>query len=195
LRKELGVEGDQVVLSLGHVNRLRNRKDLIEAMQTVVQRFPNSRLLIVGEVNWKEPVELVERLGLSKNVTFTGAMPRTQVPVLFALSCLETHTFTGPYPGPGIASLEAMAAGLPVITGEIDAQYDYSHFHNWQNVVMVPPNNPKATAAAIIRLLSNPSLRVKIGDKARRTMERHSWKAVCEAYVELYHEVIQQSKH
>ena len=85
LRKELEVEGDQIILSLGHVNRLRNRKDLIEAMRIVVQQFSNSRLLIVGEVNWKEPVELVEQLCLSKNVAFTGAMPRTQVPALFAL--------------------------------------------------------------------------------------------------------------
>lgn len=195
LRQDLGLDGGPVILSLGHVNLLRNRGDMIKAMPFVLQQFPNSRLLIVGEVYVHEPVELVERLGLNRNVVFTGPMPHSRIPALFAISHLEAHTVNSQYPGPGVASLEAMAAGLPVVTGEMCTQYDFSHFRNWENVVMVPPNHPEAMAAAIIRLLSDISLRQRIGANARRMMANHySWDAVCTAYVALYRQMIEQHR-
>jgi glycosyltransferase involved in cell wall biosynthesis len=195
LRQDLGVDGGPVILSLGHVNLLRNREDVIRAMPLVLQEFPDSRLLIVGEVCVHEPVELVKRLGLDKNVIFTGSIPRNRIPALFALSHLEAHTINSQYPGPGLASLEAMAAGLPVVTGEMSTQCDLSHFRNWENVVMVPPNHPEAMAAAIIRLLSDTNLRQRIGASARQMMANHySWDAVCTAYVTLYRQVIGQHR-
>ena len=195
LRQELGLDAGPVILSLGHVNRLRTREDLIRAMPLVLQRFPNSRLLIVGEVDVQEPVELVKQLALENSVVFTGAVPRSRIPTFFGLSHLEAHTANSQYPGPGLASLEAMAAGLPVVTGEIGAQYDFSHLRNWENVVMVPPNHPHAMADALIRLLSDQGLRQSMGENAHRTMrDRYSWDAVCGAYVALYRQLIEQ-KH
>lgn len=193
LRYDLGA--GPVILSLGHVNSLRDRLDLIGAMPRVLEKFPTSKLIIVGEVCVPAPVELVKKLALEKNVIFTGAVPHDSVPSFFALSALETHTFNGNYPGPGIASMEAMAAGLPVVTVEIDSQYDFSHFRNWENVVMVPAKKPEVMAAALIRLLSDDDLRRHIGRNAKEIIsERYSWEAVCDAYVEVYRKAIAQKQ-
>ena len=193
LRQRFDLNSGPVILSLGHVNPIRDRLDLIQAMPLVLQRFPTARLLIVGDVCVHKPVKLVRQLGLENHVTFTGAVPHSQVSAFFALSALEAHTINSGYPGPGVASMEAMAAGLPVVTGEIDAQYDFSHFRNWETVVMVPPNRPEAMAEAIIRLLSDEGLRQRIGENAQRMMaERYSWDAVCNAYIALYRQVIQR---
>jgi 1,2-diacylglycerol 3-alpha-glucosyltransferase len=195
LRQQYGLDSGPVILSFGHVNPLRDRIDLIQAMPLVLQRFPKARLLIVGEVCVQKPVNLVKQLGLKDHVIFTGSVPHSQVPALFALSTLEAHTANSDYPGPGIASLESMAAGLPVITGEIDAQYDFSHFRNWENVVMVASNRPNMMAEALIRLLSDEDLRRRIGESARRMMAQHySWDAVCEAYIALYRQTIEQHR-
>ncbi len=186
----------QVLLSLGHVNGMRNRLDLIHAMPAVVQRFPNVRLLIVGEVGIQEPVNAVLRLGLEKHVIFTGPISHEQIPAYFTLSCLEIHTFSGPYPGPGIASLEAMAAGLPVVTGEISSEYSYDHLRNWENVVFVPLDQPEAIAQSIIRLLSDEVIRRHIGESAKKMMAKmYSWDVVCNAYIDLYRQLIEQNVH
>jgi glycosyltransferase involved in cell wall biosynthesis len=192
LKKSFHVGDEKIILSLGHVHGLRDRLDLIGAMPYVLQQFPSTRLIIVGEVQIQQPLELVKKLALEKSIVFAGPMPHSQIPSLFALSALEAHTFNGPYPGPGIASMEAMAAGLPVVTGEIDAEYDFSHFRNWENVVMVPKQRPRAMAEAIIRLLSDDDLRHRIGVNAKRLMaDRFSWDAVAEAYVDLYRRAIE----
>jgi 1,2-diacylglycerol 3-alpha-glucosyltransferase len=195
IRQRYGLDSGPVVLSLGHVNLLRDRVDLIQAMPLVIQRFPEARLLIVGEVCVKQPIELVKRLGLEDHVIFTGSVPHSQVPAFFALSALEAHTVNSDFPGPGVASMEAMAAGLPVITGEIDARYDFSHFHNWENLVTVPPNRPDRMADALIQLLSDEQLRRRIGENARGMIAQHySWDAVCEAYLRLYRQIIEQHR-
>jgi len=191
-----GLNDKLVLLSLGHVNGMRNRLDLIQAMPAVVQRFPNVRLLIVGEVGIQEPVDAVLRLGLEKHVIFTGPISHEQIPAYFALSSLEAHTFSGPYPGPGIASLEAMAAGLPVVTGEIAPEYSYSHLRNWENVVLVPVDQPEVIAHSIIRLLSDEVTRRQIGESAKKMMAKmYSWDAVCNAYIDLYWQLIEQNVH
>jgi len=193
LRRRFKLGEIPVILSLGHVHKLRDRMDLIQAMPVILRKFQTARLLIVGEMQIQEPVELVNKLGLRENVTFAGALPHTQVPALFALSMLETHTFASDYAGPGIASTEAMAAGLPVVTGEIDSRYDFKHFRNWENVVMVPRDQPEVMADAIMRLLNDRGLREHIGANARRMMaERYSWDSICNAYVALYRRTIQQ---
>ena len=193
LKQRFGLGDGPVILSLGHVNRLRNRVDLIQAMPLVLQRFPTARLLIVGGIDVQEPLQLVQQLGLDNSVTFTGAVPHDQIPALFALSTVEAATFnTTRYPGPGIAHMEAMAAGLPVIATEVGPQSSFN-LHNWENAVLLPPNRPKVMAEALIRLLSDEELRRRIGENARQTMAQNcSWDAVCEAHITLYRKTIEQ---
>jgi glycosyltransferase involved in cell wall biosynthesis len=191
-KQRFGLGDGPVILSLGHVNLYRDRLDLIQAMPLVLKRFPTARLLIVGEVYVQEPVQLAQKLGLENHITFTGAVPHSQIAALFALSAVEAHTAKTDYPGPGIASMEAMAAGLPVITIEVDSSSTFN-LENWENVVMVPLNRPEIMAEALIRLLSDEHLRQRIGENARKMIVQHySWDAVCKAYVALYHKTIEQ---
>ena len=191
MRRRFAVGDGPLLLSLGHVHELRDRLDVVQAMPRVLERFPTARLLIVGEVYTQRPVARAAQLGISDKVIFAGPLPHHLVSALFAISALETHTFNGPYPGPGIASMEAMSAGLPVVTMTIGPQYDFSFFKNWENVVMVPANSPPDMADALIRLLGDAPLRQRIGAAARELMAgRFSWQAVATAYVDLYRRAI-----
>jgi len=195
IQEKYNLSKKRVLLSLGHVNDMRDRMDLIQAISQIIQVFPDVRLLIVGDVHIQKPVEMVKKLGLEDHVIFTGAVPHDQIPAYFSLAEIEVHTFKGPYPGPGIASMEAMSAGLAVVTGEIDKTYDYSHFLNWENVVMVPPDKPDPMSKALIQLLSDNDLRKRIGENARQMMAvRYSWDTVCNDYIKLYRETITRRK-
>ncbi|MBF0527693.1 MAG: glycosyltransferase family 4 protein [Deltaproteobacteria bacterium] len=193
IRNKHSLNHSPVILSLGHVHPLRDRIDLIQAMPTVLKKYPACRLIIVGEIYTQKPVELVADLNLRENVTFAGSIPHAQIPAYFAVSDMEIHTFNGSYPGPGIASMEAMAFGLPVIITEIDSHFDFHHFQNWENVVMLPANRPEEMARTIIRLLDDDTLRNKIGFNAKQMIaENYSWNAVCSAHEELYRHLIEQ---
>ena len=176
-----------LILSLGHVIPLRNRLDLIGAMPGILKQFPDAHLLIVGELYTQKPVELVAQLGIGEHVTFTGSVPHTDVAAFFELVDVEAHTFAGSYPGPGIASMEAMATGLPVVTGKIAPEYNFEFLHNGQNIVMVEPDNSQEMEAAVIRLLSDRTLSEEIGRNAQQTIAKHyTWEIVCKAYEDLY---------
>jgi 1,2-diacylglycerol 3-alpha-glucosyltransferase len=192
LKQQFGLCDGPVILSLGHVNLYRDRLDLIQAMPLVLEHFPTTRLLIVGEVYVQEPVQLVQKLGLENHITFTGAVPHDQIPALFELSDVEAHTANTDYPGPGIASMEAMATGLPVITTEVASSSSFN-LENWRNIVMVPLNKPNIMAEALLRLLSDEQLRRHIGENARKMIAQHySWDAVCESYISLYRDTIER---
>jgi phosphatidylinositol alpha-mannosyltransferase len=80
-----------------------------------------------------------------------------------------------------------MAAGLPIVASDI---------HGYKNVVsrdvegyLVEPRNPRAIAAALYKLASNPDLRHRMGEAGRAKAEDYSWERVTQMLVAYYHEV------
>ena len=94
IRQRYQLAGKRVILSLGHVHEIRNRKDLVEAMPAILKVFPNTVLLIVGVVATQTPVETARRLGIENSVIFAGHQPHAHIPALFELADLEAHWLT-----------------------------------------------------------------------------------------------------
>jgi glycosyltransferase involved in cell wall biosynthesis len=68
-----------------------------------------------------------------------------------------------------VALLEALQAGAAIIASEVDGiPEDIRHEHD---ALIVPPGDPVALEAAIVRLLGDPALRARLGAAARRTYE------------------------
>jgi len=87
----------------------------------------------------------------------------------------------------GIVLLEAMAAGKPIVASDI---------HGYRSVVrrgeqglLVPPQNPRALAGALARLLSDDALRERMGASGRERVRQFSWESVT-AKVEAYYEFV-----
>src|SRR5438874_9756674 len=90
----------------------------------------------------------------------------------------------------GIALLEAMAAGLPVVASDI---------HGYKRVVqrnvtglLVEPRDPDAIAGALERLLCEPALRDRLGQAGAKRAPEYDWSHVTAQLVELYEEVIRK---
>jgi glycosyltransferase involved in cell wall biosynthesis len=110
---------------IGHVGRfdpLKNHAFLVKAAAEVVQRRPDSRLLLVGDGPLRgEILDQARELGIADRVIFTGT--RDDVPN--QLSAMDVFVFPSISEGLGLAVVEAQAAGLPcVISSAVPAEAD-----------------------------------------------------------------------
>ncbi len=94
----------------------------------------------------------------------------------------------------GIAQVEAMAAGLPVVNTKLDSGVPFVSLHG-QTGLTVPPGDPEALAAAITRLLDDPVLRAAYGEAARlRARQEFSLETMSSRVADLYQAVLALTK-
>ncbi|MBA3867690.1 MAG: glycosyltransferase family 4 protein [Anaerolineae bacterium] len=194
LRSQHNLQDKRVILSLGHVHEIRNRKDLVAALPDVLATHPNTVLLIVGTVATKTPALLAQELGVKHAVIFTGAVPHAHIPAYLALADLEAHWLNQDDPiktSLGIASLEAMSMGKVVMAAANSDTYGPKLLRDGENFVLVKTGQPHALAQQIVALLDDPMRREDIGAEARATIEGHfSWDNVCAKTVALYQQLV-----
>ncbi len=190
IRDRFGLAGKRVILSLGHVHHIRNRKELVEAMPEVLRAFPNAVLLIVGAVSTDFPAALARKLGVQDSVIFTGAVSHATVPALFTVADLEAHWLNQEVPEKtslGIASWEAMGAGKVILTTAKASTRGEGALEHGRNGILVEPNRPDQLARFIIELLGDDERRKAIGAAARKTIRDHfSWDVICRRMLTLY---------
>lgn len=190
IKAQYGLDGKRVILSLGHVHEIRNRKDMVEALPGVLERFPNAVLLVAGAVATDTPARLARQLGVQEAVIFTGPIPHADVPAFLALADVEGHWLNQEAPEKtslGIASLEAMSAGKPILSAANPDTYGRGVLRPNENFVLVEPGKPRELAQTIVDLLSNEERRRMIGEQARQTvLANFSWDSVCARTIEVY---------
>jgi glycosyltransferase involved in cell wall biosynthesis len=196
IKKRYGLVGKRIILSLGHLHDMRNRKDLIEAMPQVLKEFPNAVLFIAGAVYTDFPIALVSKLGLQNSVIFAGSVPHIDIPALLKIADLESHWLNQNEPAKtslGIASLEAMYLGKVVLAAANPDTYGNGLLQNGENIVFVKPGNTIQLAQTIVALLRDDVRRSTIGQRASQTIHEHfSWDSVCEQTLRVYQQAIQK---
>jgi 1,2-diacylglycerol 3-alpha-glucosyltransferase len=199
LRERYQLNGKRVILSLGNVIELRDRRELIAALPSIRKAIPNVVALIVGGESTDRPRRLSKQLGVEDAVIFTGPVPHHQVKNYLALAELEIHLFYQDVPenmSLGIASLEAMAAGKVILAWANENTYGRGVLRDGCNIVFVDPYNPSQLAQTIIDLLLDHEKRRRIGDRARQAIqEQFSWSSVCSRTLEVYEEVMKKDRH
>ena len=185
LRKELGLGDRPVVLSIGHVIPLRNRLALVRAIPYLVEKCPEVAVVVVGTVYDDEFVRLADQLGVRDHLVITGGVARDVAPRYVAAADVEAHDFQG-Y-GLGTSTLEVMAAGVPVVAVVRADNFPGLELRSWDNIVIAPPDDPRALAEAIIRLIDDRELARHVGEGQRHFILDHfSIDAVAKEHLELY---------
>lgn len=185
-RRELGLRDDGKVI--GTVCRLVEPKKglriLLQAMAELARRYgqPPCQLLIVGDGPSRHELELLrEQLGLSSWIVFTGS--RRDIPRV--LHALDVFVLPSLYEGFGIAILEAMAAGTPVIATAVGGIPEF--VLPGETGLLVEPENIEALADAIDRLLSHPQQAQAMGAKGRvHARERYHISKVVRQHEQVY---------
>ncbi|MDQ4129502.1 MAG: glycosyltransferase family 4 protein, partial [Actinomycetota bacterium] len=172
------------------VAKLRPEKGhdlLLAAFALVRQEVPNARLVLVGDGDLRPALESqAHELGLTEAVEFAGAVPSIWTYLaaadVFALAS-ETEAF-------GMAIVEAMGAGLPVVAPDVGGVPEL--------VVpgvtgeLFPPGDHHALAARLIDLLASPERRARMAaaalDKAQPLRMEHT----LPRYFALYDELLER---
>jgi len=194
LRDKYQLNGKRVIVSLGHVIELRDRRELISALPSIRKAVPNVVVLIVGAESTDKPRRLAKQIGVEDAVIFAGPVPHHQIRNYLALADLEMHLFYQDAPentSLGIASLEAMATGNAVLAWANENTYGKEVLRDGWNIVFVDPNEPTRLAETIIDLLLDHQKRRQIGERASQTIKEHfAWENVCSRTLEVYGEAI-----
>ncbi len=155
------------ILMVGNLLRGKGHEVVLRAMAQVAVQFPELQCKIIGEgPDANRFAGLARDLGISERVFFIGLQSRRSV----ARAMRECTIFALPsrFEGLGCAYLEAMACGTPVIACEGQGIAEIiQHQHNgW----LIPADGAQEMSEALLRLLSSPDLRTRIGANARQTI-------------------------
>jgi len=159
---------------LVHVARLVEKKGtryVIEAIAHIRRKFPEIRADIIGDGPLRRSLrEQAQRLGVDDCICFHGVQPHNRVRAMLkgatALVLPSVTAKSGDSEGLGLVLLEASAAGVPVI-GTRHGGIPEAIREN-ESGLLVPERDSGAIADAIDSLISNPSLRARMGHAARK---------------------------
>ena len=181
---------DDGPLRLLCVARLIERKGqhhLIAAVRRLLVEGHAVQLELVGEGDARQANEaLARRLGVAPQVTFAGYVPREQIAAHYAAA----HLFVLPSynEGMSVATLEAMAAGLPTVvtrTGgaeELVAEGVTGHIIPWADV--------DALTDHLRRFAANRALARQMGAAARTRAHSFTWEVATARYLTLFAELV-----
>lgn len=146
-----------IIGNIGNLNIQKGQIYLIEAMPEILKKHPLATLEIIGEGPERgNLLKKIKQLKLSRNVTLLGnkndiARYFDRFDVFVLPSIAETF---------GIAILESMSVGVPVVASKVGGIPDIITDH--KNGILVPPKNPKKIAEAILEVIDHPASAAKL---------------------------------
>lgn len=182
MRRELGLSAKSfVLLSVGELQSRKNHKVVIEALAEL--QNPNISYLIAGEGELREAYQnLIDEKGLSDSVKLLGF--RSDIAELCEIADCFVHPSVRE--GLGIAPLEGMASGLPLISAKINGILDYTE--DGKTGCCVDPRSVEEMKNAIIKMYENAAFRYACGshniDVVKAFSMEESMKAMKRIYCE-----------
>ncbi len=163
---------------LGNFLESKGVLDIIKAAKIVVDKYPEVRFKFAGSWWAQEPetkkciFRFIQEKHLENKIEFMGRILGGKKEKFL----IDTDIFVFPswykYEGHPIVILEAMAAGCPVISTKNVGAIPETVIDG-KTGILVEKKNPKAIAKAIIKLIEDPELRVKMGMAGRKRYEQY----------------------
>jgi L-malate glycosyltransferase len=146
----------------------KGQRYLVEAAAHVIQEQPDARFIIAGEGELRESLEhQIHHLRLDKHVFLTGFRPD----VLSLHQAFDIFALSSTTEGLGTSLLDAMACAKPVVATRAGGIPEV--VVDGETGLLVPPRDHHAMAAAIVHLLADQALRVRMGAAGLARLRRH----------------------
>ncbi len=191
-RRAFGIPDDALVLSMfARVGRMKGQADFVSCMGNLVARYPNLYGVMCGPADkesdyWRTLVGLVGDLELRERLIIPGDVRPPLKDDLVAASDVVVHPSHAE--SFGLAVLEAMAAGKPVVAAATDGPRLL--IEDGVNGVLVEPGNVEELTSALVRLLDDAGERAALGARASLAARRHGVDDMVRRFEALWDEVL-----
>jgi glycosyltransferase involved in cell wall biosynthesis len=176
-------DNGKTILFVGRLVREKGVSKLLEAVKEL-RRDIQAKLIVVGDGPMRD--HLVRKsldLGLDGNVCFTGFVDSSTLVSLYRSSdvCV-VPSLHEPF---GIVALEAMAAKTPTVVSDVGGLSEI--VEDGVTGIKVPPGERKLLAAALLRVLEDPSLAEQLRTNGNRHVREHyGWEPIAETTICVY---------
>lgn len=186
IRQQLGITAEEsVICTIGRLDVQKGQTYLLKAAPAILQAFPNTRFLIVGDGPDLSKLQAIAQTeGVSERVIFTGL--RRDVPTLLALT--DVVAIPSIFEGGPLTLLEAMNLSKPVVGTPVGFMADL--IKDGESGLLVPCHNVSQLAEKIIFLLQNPQLAKTMGNRARHICQNYDISRSQQRLREIYQELV-----
>ena len=163
-RKQLGIPKSKI--TIGNIGRLSKQKNQQLLIHTIA-RVPDSILVIVGNGELKEEFEqLAKKLNVDTKVILLGELSESEIVIFF--KAIDIFAMPSLYEGLSNALIEALNAGLPIISSDVESQKDVliRSSDKLEAGMLIPIDNQSEWVNAVLKLKDNSNLKKDYGEKS-----------------------------
>jgi glycosyltransferase-like protein len=180
LRHRAGAAARPLILAVGGIEPRKGSQTLMQAISSLRRAGRDPVLAIVGGHSFQDYREYRERvlaslpglgLRLDDDVVLLGTVPDAELAAWYGAA--DVLAFPSTKEGWGLAVLEAMSAGLPVVTSDLPVFREY--LDPGRDALMVPVDDAPALAAALASVLDDSALADSLRQAGRKLCQGFTW--------------------
>lgn len=188
LRRKFGIPANSPIIL--HVGRISREKQIDTVIQVAAKamRNPDAHLLIVGDGPGKEDLlDLCDNLEIGDRCHFPGFVQFHEgLPAIYRLA--SVFVMASEVEAQGLTVLEAAASGLPILAFNVSAMTEL--IDDGENGFLIRSGQINLMSDKLIELLTNPTLRKRMGRASRKKALAHVHELSVAAHQELYHSFV-----
>jgi len=191
LRESTGAGGRPLVLTVGGIEPRKGSDTLVRAIALMRRGGHDPVLAVVGGHSFQDyrayrdrVFSLLPDLGLTvgRDVVLLGTVADAELPAWFAAA--DVFAFPSTKEGWGLAVLEAMSAGLPVVASDLPVFREY--LRPDRDALLVPVGDPAALAGALTSVIRDPCLGQRLSAEAQVMAATFTWTATAAQHRAIY---------
>lgn len=176
------------IVNIARLDAQKNHRRLIDAFKIISKRFPETRLILVGDGELRKEIEnQVLSLGLRDKVSFEGL----QDDIPGYLKDADVFCLSSDFEGMPMTLIEAMAAGMPIVSTYVGGVPDM--LKNEKSALLTECSE-QAIANAVMRVLEDSTLRAVLGRNAVKASVKFSHTHMAERYLFLYEKICSRAQ-
>lgn len=185
IKQKYGIENKPILLYVGRIHKSKGLQYILEAIKHLDIQF----LVIGKDAGYKAKFKMqIDKLKIKNKVKLLGVINDEELPIIYRLA--DVFILFSEHEGFGIALIEAMAAGRPVIVSNRGA-LPYI-IKNKKNGIVVPYKDISRLKKNLELLFSDSKLRQKLGKLGKKFVKKLDWDTITKMYEKVYIKVIKR---